>query len=106
MRGGRGRSLVLLALCTVAVACDGAEDPSGGSDAGPFGIVCGQPDDQRMQCVDRRQVVQGSALPATFDAEGCQVKSEVKNSCCNPAQAGPRLINGQCCYVFCERSCC
>ncbi|APR79285.1 Hypothetical protein A7982_04632 [Minicystis rosea] len=37
---------------------------------------------------------------------GCPDKSEVENSCCNVAAAGPSIKNGECCYQFCEGPCC
>lgn len=41
-----------------------------------------------------------------FDANNCQVRDQVSDGCCNPAEAGPELIDGQCCYGFCTGSCC
>jgi hypothetical protein len=46
--------------------------------------------------------VQGS--PSLVDANNCQI--QVQDSCCNAAQTGPALIEGQCCYGFCAGSCC
>jgi hypothetical protein len=42
----------------------------------------------------------------TFDANNCQVQSEVSTGCCNPAVTGPELIDGECCYGFCTGACC
>jgi hypothetical protein len=46
------------------------------------------------------------APPATFDANNCQVRAEVRDGCCNAAVAGPNLVGGQCCYGFCTGACC
>lgn len=44
--------------------------------------------------------------PATFDANNCQVRAEVRDGCCNAAVTGPELVDGQCCYGFCTGACC
>ena len=41
-----------------------------------------------------------------FDQNGCQVRAQVRNGCCNPARCGPDFVDGKCCYVFSAGSCC
>jgi hypothetical protein len=48
----------------------------------------------------------GPPPQAHFDANHCQLLGEVRDGCCNPAQSGPALIDGQCCYGFCTGTCC
>jgi hypothetical protein len=60
----------------------------------------------QTECVPPGQLIQGSKLPGTFHRNGCQVREEVSNSCCQKAQTGPTMTDGQCCYVFCAGSCC
>jgi hypothetical protein len=97
---------VLLVLAATAPACESSTPASASPDAGAFGAVCAEARHQHMQCVEPGQIVQGSQQPGTFDEDGCQLREQTKNSCCNRAQAGPRLLEGKCCYVFCDRSCC
>ena len=103
MRVLEGAAAVLF-LGVVAVAC--GDDAGDAADTGPAENVCESPDDQAIRCVEPGTIIQGSELPATFDDDGCQVREEVKNSCCNPAIVGPQLINAMCCYTFCEGVCC
>jgi hypothetical protein len=48
----------------------------------------------------------GPSPQAHFDSNDCQLLGEVRDGCCNPAQSGPALIDGQCCYGFCTGTCC
>jgi len=41
----------------------------------------------------------------TFDENGCQIVSEVRDGCCNAAQTAG-FVDGQCCYGFCTGACC
>ncbi|MFT3766614.1 MAG: ferritin-like domain-containing protein [Minicystis sp.] len=36
----------------------------------------------------------------------CPAASQVEDGCCNPAMAGPFEKDGQCCYWFCDGTCC
>lgn len=107
MRNG-ARSTLWLASCLslVAASCDDAKGDASDTDAATFENVCSDPNHHRVQCVTPGQVIQGSTLPASFDSNNCQIRTQTKNSCCKPAVQGPRLIGGQCCYGFCEDSCC
>lgn len=98
LRAGRG---IVLALVLVAAPC--GEDGAGDSD---LRISCPAGQEAETRCVAPGEVLQGAKLPATFDEKRCQVRGEVKNSCCRPALAGPVLKDGRCCYAFCAGSCC
>lgn len=38
--------------------------------------------------------------PSSFDIHGCLPANQVSNSCCIGASAGPRFVDGFCCYSF------
>ena len=54
--------------------------------------------------------VPDDAAPPTptpeFDSNRCQVRAQVRDSCCNAAVTGPSFQNSQCCYGFCTGACC
>jgi hypothetical protein len=90
---------VIFLLLSLAVAsCSSGRDEEGAVKC-PSGVP-------ETTCVPPGEIVQGSKLPATFDKNRCQLREEVKNSCCKPAIAGPTFKDGKCCYVFCAGSCC
>jgi hypothetical protein len=76
--------------------------PSCGSSEGE--VTCFAPGSTHFNVGNVR--APGPGPKATFDAHGCQVQTEVRNSCCNPAKSGPAFIDGQCCYGFCTGVCC
>ena len=90
-----------LSLALLSASC--SEGGAGGND---LQIKCPSGQTAEIQCVAPSQTVQGAKLPASFDQNRCQVRGEVKNSCCRPALAGPTLKEGLCCYAFCAGSCC
>ena len=96
-----GEGLILASLWLVAARCSDDDSPPA-----ELQVQCGSGKTVEVQCVPPGQIVQGSKLPATWDLNNCQVRAEVKNSCCLPAQAGPVLRDGMCCYAFCAGSCC
>ena len=105
MRNRAGWQLWLVCfMWATAAGCDEAKDDD--ADAASFENVCSDRNHHRVQCVAPGEVIQGSTLPASFDSNNCQIREQTKNSCCKQAVQGPRLVNGQCCYAFCEDSCC
>src|SRR5688572_12773446 len=43
---------------------------------------------------------------SAYDDNGCLPLEHVSNGCCNAPAAGPLLLGGECCYDFCDDSCC
>jgi hypothetical protein len=97
--------MVLGALPLACNSADGAkEDLEPSCSSGSPTVQCFAPGSTHFN-FGNTPTPQPTPTP-TFDANNCQIQSEVSTGCCNPAISGPELIDGECCYGFCTGACC
>jgi hypothetical protein len=103
----------LLAAAFDLAACGSSDEPAGKArlnqvtcQNGPVDVQCWAPHASHFAVGN---LPPGTPVPTEepiFDQNGCQVKEQAADGCCNHPVAGPEFESGECCYAFCAGACC
>jgi hypothetical protein len=88
------------------VACSTDGDSLSAQCSGQSERACFDPGTTHFNTGERPFDAQAPTPTPEFDQNGCQVRAQVRDSCCNAAVTGPDFESGKCCYGFCTGSCC